>query len=461
MEETQETQEVRYAPEKMVPKQDVGRSEDVFEQHIELSYEEVVAPPGKTVLPLSEVYDEGMSQRDKTSELKGKTSVPDTAKKEAKPSKHKLVPETQEATVVGEDNIRKVPTLPDKPLKERTEEVMVIPERKKDSLHEANILFEKQRQMALEEKRVREQDTVKTEDRDKDKGSIEVKISTDEPKPPVIISTDAGSDERRVFTEKSVKHDDLIASTTPKEKDRRLEQVTEMIKEAEKVPAKHRPVQVAPSQMKKVTEDVSRVVETQIKPTVITDFSRETILEDLSLIKPEAAQELQSDITFKKKGVSRVGGSPEEKWIQEKPDIELKKPKVIQQDPSVFSTKTEEKERKGEKIRYRLVKKEESVMEMVAETKPLVPLKSAEKKRPSPQTAARGIKRLVEPLLFVVEPLHILFFNPSKRYSFMFYALSPNHLHKPSLFCYFWLFFPNELFFLSSFFFPTKSVHVT
>lgn len=437
MEETQETQEVGYAAEKMFPKRDVGKSEDVFEQHIELSHEEVVGPPGKTALSLSEVSDEDMSQRDKTSELKGKISVPDTAKKETKPSKHKLVPKTQEATVVGED-IRKVPTLPDKPLKERTEELIVIPERKKDSLHEASILIEKQRQMALKTKGVREQDTVKTEDRDK--VSIEVKISTDEPKPPAFISVDASTDERRVLTEKSVKHDDQITSTTPKEKDRRIEQVTEMIKEAEKVPAKARLVEAAPSQMKKVTEDRSRVVETQIQPTFITDSSRETILEDLLSIKPEAAQELKSDVTFKKKGVSKVGGSLEEKLIQEEPDIELKRPQVIQQDPAVFSTKIEGPPRKGEKSRYRPPKKEESVMEKVAETKPLVPLKSAEKKRPSPQTATRGIKRLSN--LFIVELLHILFFNPSKRYSFMFYASPHNHLHRPSLLCYCWLFPP-------------------
>lgn len=426
MEETQETQEVGYAAEKMFPKRDVGKSEDVFEQHIELSHEEVVGPPGKTALSLSEVSDEDMSQRDKTSELKGKISVPDTAKKETKPSKHKLVPKTQEATVVGED-IRKVPTLPDKPLKERTEELIIIPERKKDSLHEASILIEKQRQMALKTKGVREQDTVKTEDRDKDKVSVEVKISTDEPKPPMFISVDASTDERRVLTEKSVKHDDQITSTTPKEKDRRIEQVTEMIKEAEKVPAKARLVEAAPSQMKKVTEDRSRVVETQIQPTFITDSSRETILEDLLSIKPEAAQKLKSDVTFKKKGVSKVGGSLEEKLIQEEPDTELKRPQVTQQDPAVFSTKIEGPPRKGEKSSYRPPKKEESVMEKVAETKPLVPLKSAEKKRPSPQTATRGIKRLSN--LFIVELLHILFFNQSKRYSFMFYASPHNHLH--------------------------------
>lgn len=439
MEETQETQEVGYAAEKMFPKRDVGKSEDLFEQHIELSHEEVVGPPGKTALSLSEISDEDMSQRDKTSELKGKITAPDTAKKETKPSKHKLVPKTQEATVVGED-IRKVPTLPDKPLKERTEELIVIPERKKDSLHEASILIEKQGKMALKTKVVRKQGTLKTEDRDKDKVSVEVKISTDEPKPPMFISVDASTDERRVLTEKSVKHDDQITSTTPKEKDRRIEQVTEMIKEAEKVPAKARLVEAAPSQMKKVTEDRSRVVEIQIEPTFITDSSRETILEDLPSIKPEAAQELKSDVTFKKKGVSKVGGSLEEKLIQDEPDIELKRPQVIQQDPAVFSTKIEGPPRKGEKSRYRPPKKEESVMEKVAETKPLVPLKSAEKKRPSPQTAARGIKRLSN--LFIVELLHILFFNPSKRYSFMFYALPHNHLYRPSLFCYCRLFFP-------------------
>lgn len=380
MEESQETEEVSYAAEKMFPKRDVGTNENVSEQHMEL-YEEVV------------VYDEEMSQRDKTYEFKGKISVPDTAKKETKPSKHKLVPKTQEVAVVEEDNIRKVPTLPDKLLKERTKELIVIPERKKDSLHEAKILNEKQRQMALKETEVRQQDAVKTADRDKDERSVEVNI-TDKLRPPLIISTDPSRDERGILTEKSVKYDDQITSATPKEQDRRLEQVTEMMKEAEKVPAKGRPVEAAPSQMKKVTEDINRVAETQIQLTDITESSREIILEDLSLIKPEAPKEPKSDFTFKKKGVSKVGGSREEKLTQEKPDIELKRPKVIQQDQTVVSRKTEGPPRKGEKSRSIPPQKEESVMEKVAETKPLVPLKSAEKKRPSPQTAARGIKRL-------------------------------------------------------------------
>lgn len=455
MEETQETQEVGYAEEEIFPKRDGGKSKDVFEKHIEPSYEEVVAPPGKTALSLSEVHDEEMNQRNKTSELKGKISLPDAAKKETKPSKHKLVMEAKEAIVVGEDNIRKVPTLPDKPLKERSEELLVITERKKDSLHEVNIFIEKQRQIALKEKGVREQDTIKTEDRDEDKWSVEVKISTDEPKPLMRISTEASSDERRVFPEKSVTHDDQITSTTPKEKDRRLEQVTEMIKEAEKVPGKGRPVEAAPSQMKKVTEDMSRVVQTEIKPTVITDSSKETILDDQLLIKPEAAQKVKSDVTFEKKGVSEVGVSIQEKLIQEEPDIELKRPKVVQQDPAVFSTKTEGLPRKGEKSRCRPPKKEESVIEKVAETKPLVPLKSAEKKRPSPQTSSRGIKRLSN--LFIVEPLSILFFNPFKKYSFMFYALSLIFIDHHSSFT---AVFPPMNSFLSSFFFPTKYGHV-
>lgn len=425
MEETQETQEVSYTAEKMFPKRDVGKSEDVSEQHMEL-YEKVV-----------EYHEEMRDEiRDKTSELKGQISIPDIAKKGIKQSKHKLVPKTQEVAVVEEDNIRKVPTFPDKLLKERTEELMVKPERKKDSLHEANILIEKQRQMALKRTEVRQQGTVKTEDRDKDEGSVEVN-GTDKPGPPLIISTDSSRDEKRILTEKSVKHDDQITSTTPKEQDRRLEQVTEMMKEAEKVPAKVRLVEAAPSQMRKVIEDMSRVVETQIQPTAITESSRETILEDLSLIKPEAAQEPKSDFTFKKKDVSNIGGRPEEKSIQEKPDINVKRPTVIQQDPTVVSRKTEGPPRKGEKSRSIPPQKEESVMEKVAETKPLVPLKSAEKKQPSPQTAARGIMRLSH--LFIVDPLHILFLIHPKDIH-----LSPNHLQRPSssLFCHCWLFPP-------------------
>lgn len=423
MEETQETREADYAAEKMAPKRDVGKREDVFEQ---LPHEEVVAPPGRTE------YEEEMSQRDQTSQLKGRISVADSAKKETKMSKQKLVPKTQEATVVREDK----PALPEKPPKERKEELMVIPERREDLLHEGKILIKKQRPIGLKEKGVREQGLVKAQDRDKDKGSVEVKISTDEPKPPMIISTDASGDERRALTEKSVKRDDQVTSTAPTEKDRRLEQVTETIKEAEKVPAKDGPVEAAPSQMRRVTEDTRRVVETQIQPAVITESRRETLLEDLSFIKPEAAQDLKSDVTFKKKGVSKVGESREEKVIQGEPDTELKRPKVIQQDPAGFSTKAEGPPRKGEKGRFR-PPQEESVL--VAETKPTVSLKSAERKRPSPPTAARGIKRLSNHYTFhsLVHPKTLVYVL----------CLIPNHLHRPSLFCYCG-FFPNELFFV-------------
>lgn len=405
MEETQATHDSVCAAGKMFPRRDVGKSEDIFEQSIELSYEEVVAPPGKTAVSLSEEYDKMMTQRDKTSELKGNISVPDAAKKETKLSKHKFVLKTQEVTIVGEDNISKGSTLPDKPLRERTEELLVTPDRKIDFSHE-DILIEKQRQIALKKKGVREQDTKKTEYSDKDE-SVEVKIRTDKAKAQMIISTDTSSDERRVLTEKSVKRGDQVTSATSIEKDRRLEPVTEMIKEAE-VPAKDRPVEAVASQMRTVT-DMRRVVETQIQPTVITDSSRETVLEDLSLIKPEAAQEHKSDVSFKKKGVSRVEGSREETWIQKEPDIESKRPKVIQQDSAVFSTTTEGLPRKEEKSGYRPLIKE-SVVEKLAGAKPVVPLKSAEKKKSSSQTTSRGINRPSK--LFIVKPLQS---NPSKR----------------------------------------------
>lgn len=395
--------------------QEIRKNEDIFEQHIILSYEDAVALPGKTVLALPELYDEDTSQRDKTSELQGKISVTDKAKKETKLSKHKLVPKTQEATVAVEENVWEKSTLPDKPLKEKTEAIMVMPERKEDSLHDTNIIIEKQRQVALKaeskEGQVRKEDIAKTEDGNKDRGSVMVKVKT-EPKPPVTISTDArkqSREERKFLTEKSDKHDDHMTLTIPKERDRRVQQVTEMINEAEKAPSQHRFADAAPSQIKKVTEDMSKVVETQIQPTDIIDSSRET-LQDLLLIKPEAAQELKSDVTFKKEVVSKVGGSLEEKLIESLTDIELKRPKVIQQDSTAFSTKTEGAPRRGEKSRPRPPKEES--LEKLAETKTLVPLKAVEKKRPSPQTATRGIKRLSN--LFTLPRLHILFFNPTE-----------------------------------------------
>lgn len=388
--------------------QDVEKNQDIFEQHVILSYKDEVALPGKAVLSLPEVYDEDTSQRDKTSEIQGKISVTDNAKKETKLSKHKLVPKTQETTVAIEEKVWEKSTLPDIPLKEKTEEIMVIPERKENSLHETNITIEKQRQLALKaeskERQVRKGDIVKTEDWNKDRGSVVAKVMIDEPKAPVTISTDArkqSREERRVLTEKSVKHDEHITLIIPKERDRRVEQVTETINEAEKAPVQNRFDVAAPSQMKKVTEDMNRIVETRIQPTNITVSSRETV-QDLLLVKPEAAQELKSDVTFKEKVVSKVGGSLEEKLI----DIELKRPKEIQQD----STKAEGTPRKGEKSRSRPPKEES--LEKVAETKSLVPLKAVEKKRPSPQTAARGIERLT--ILFILTRLHILFFEPTE-----------------------------------------------
>lgn len=389
--------------------QEVEKNQDIFE-HVILSHKDEVALPGKAVVTLPEVYDEDTSQRDKTSEIQGKISVTDNAKKETKLSKHKLVPKTQETTAAIEEKVWEKSTLPDKPLKEKTEEIMVIPKRKEDSLHETNITIEKQRQMALKaeskERQVRKGDIVKTVDGNKDRGSVVAKVVIDEPKAPVTISTDArkqSREERRVLTEKSVKHDDHITLIIPKERDRRVEQVTETIHEAEKAPVQSRFDVATPAQMRKVTEDVNRIVETQIQPTNITVSSRET-LQDLLPVKPEATQELKSDVSFKEKVVSKVGESLEEKLIESFTDIELKRPKDIQQDSTAFSTKAEGATRKGEKSRARPPKEES--LEKVAETKSLVPLKAVEKKRPSPQTAAKGIKRLTR--------LHILFFEPSE-----------------------------------------------
>lgn len=385
--------------------QDVEKNQDIFERHVILSYEDEVALPGKAVLSLPEEYDKDTSQRDKTSEIQGQISVTDYAKKETKLSKHKLVPKTQETTAAIEEKV--LEKLPDKPLQEKTEEIMVIPERKEDSLHETNITIEKQRQMALKpeskERQVRKGDIVKTEDGNKDRGSVVAKVMIDEPKAPVTISTDArkqSREERKVLTEKSVKPDDHITLIIPKERDGRVEQVTETINEAEKAPVQHRFDVAAPS-LKKVTEEINRIVETQIQPTNITVSSRET-LQDLLLVKPEAAQELKSDVTFKKKVVSKAGESLEEKLIESFTDIELKRPKEIQQDSTAFSTKAEGATRKGEKSRARPPKEES--LEKVAETKSLVPLKAVEKKRPSPQTAARGIKRLT--ILFILTFTH-------------------------------------------------------
>lgn len=456
IEVTQGKQEVDHTAEKKIPVQDVRKNEDIFEQHIILSYEDEAAPPGKPVLSLSEVYDEEKSQRDKTSDLKGTISFHDNAKKETKLSKSKLVRKTQEATAVVA-----ISTLPDKLKKERTEEKMVILERKQDSLNETNIEIETQKYMSpkaeSKERQVREQDIVKPEEGTKDRGSV-VKIDPNEP--PVIISSDTRkqSKDEKIFTAKSVKHDDHITSTIFKQRDGRVEQVTEVIKKAEKVPAKDWPAEAAPSQMKEVTESMSRIVQTQIQPMVIT----ETLPEDLLLTKPEAAQQLKSDVTVKKKVVAKAGGSLEEKSIQSTTDVEMERPKVIQQDPAAFSTKPEGVPRKGEKNRSR--PPQEPQMEKVVEKKSLVPLKAAEKKRTSPQTAARGIKRMSKLLMLV--PLHILFFHPTKptlghlycpsSCSVYFYVLPPHHLHT-SLFCY-CLFFPNELFFSS--FFLTKHGHV-
>lgn len=427
--------------------QDVEKSQDIFEQHVILSYKDEVALPGKAVLSLPEVYDEDTSQRDKTSEIQGQISVTDNAKKETKLSKHKLVPKKQETTAAIEEKVWEKSTLPDKPLKEKTEEIMVILERKEDSLHETTITIEKQRQMALKpeskERQVRKGDILKTEDGNKDRGSVVAKVMIDEPKATVTISTDArkqSREERKVLTEKSVKPDDHITLIIPKERDRRVEQVTETIKEAEKAPVQHRVDVAAPSQMKKVTEDMNRIVETQVQPANITVSSRET-LQDLLLVKPEAAQELKSGVTFEKKVVSKLGESREEKLIESFTDIELKRPKEIQQDSTAFSTKAEVATRKGEKSRARPPKEES--LEKVAETKSLVPLKAVEKKRPSPQTAPRGIKRLTILFILTFYSLNQLKEHldicpvPTYECIFMPYPLMPYHHASLFFFCLF------------------------
>lgn len=429
--EAQKIQEVRYVTETVLPTEEVWEHEELVGEHAEVFYEEVT-PLGKKIVLFSEVDVLSSTERDKKSELRSEISVTDSSQmKETRLIKHR-------------EKEREVKTLEDKPSKEKSEgeffvrtiespaqeikderkdstSVRRLPDKKDVSEQVTSVTIIKEREITEREGRqVRDKEVTKTveytrvKETDLDK---EIQPVTDADKTkPFPVSTEARKQteklemERKALTEvtyeESVDHDFEIIPAIQEEKYSRTEKFTEITIKPREIAVKEKPTEAIPSQVKRVDEEMSRKEETQVKPVVKEPKKDETSpQEKVSLKKHEVAEKKQdkkliSDdiIDTKKSDISQKPKPKAEVTTKESvTDIELKRPKVIQQERDFESVtaKTEEESKyiPLQRDDTEKTKEEKSIlMKDTVPTKPSVPSKPEEQRRISPQTAPKGTK---------------------------------------------------------------------
>ncbi|XP_056244640.1 probable serine/threonine-protein kinase kinX isoform X3 [Seriola aureovittata] len=394
---SQKIQEVYYVTEKVSPAEETWEHEEVVEKHAEL-YEDKVAHLGETIVLLSEVdvlsTTEKPAQSDKTSELRGEISVTETSqRKETRVTKKRVVPKTQETIVTVQkresDIDREVTTSQDEktggeffvrtmesPTEEITDErrdstyVRHLPD-KVISMQETSVTVKKGREMSIKTESRERRKIDKTED-------IESVKDTTKPSP-TIISTELKrlKSEKEVTYEESFDHDVEIISASPEEEYSRAEEITEITIERTKVRLEDKPTKV---------ED-----ETRIKQPDISDSRKDET--SVSVKKHELAeQKREKKVKSDETKMGKVAEKPKpEAEVTPKPkesvtDIDLETPKVIKQETETKAEAEHKKKEESKDIRPQRVDTEK----IKEDTKPSVPSKP-EKKRISPQTAARGI----------------------------------------------------------------------
>lgn len=407
-------QEVYFVTEKASPTEEVWEHEVVVEEHAEVLYEDEVAPVGETILLLSEA--EKPSQRDKKSELRGEISVTDASRrKETRVKKQRVVPKTKESILVVQGT-QSEKGREDKLTKEKTEEEFFVrtvespteevTDERKDSTsvrhqevseHETTVTVKKGRAITIKteskERTVREQEVTKTQETSikeielvKDAGKIK-------PSPP-IISTESRKQtqkleiEGKALIEESIDHDVEIISAIPDEKYYRTEEITVQSRE---VTVKDKTTKVIP------TKETSKQEETQIKPPVVPDKKDEITAPGKVSAKKHELQEtkVQSDeITEKSKPKVEVTAKSkaEVKPKESVTDIELQKPKVIEQETE--SAKYDSENKKKEESKDVPLQREQETS-LIVKDKPSIPSKPEEKKRISQKAASRGKSNII------------------------------------------------------------------
>lgn len=430
----QKIQEVYYVTEKASSTEEVWEHEEVAEEHAKVSYEdEASLRLGQTKVSLSEVdiLSTTDKARDKKSELRGEISVTDSSKrKETRLTKETVVQESES------DRDRDVTTMQRKPTREKIEEGVLIqtiespteitderkdsvsvrqPSDKRDvSKQETSVKKGKEMSIKTEskERHVRQQEDRKAEETTMVKEIRLVKeripsgSEADQTKA-VVFSTEARKQTQtleikgKVLTD-SVDRDVEIISDIPEEKYRRIEEITEMTMQQREVTVKDKPAKVGSTQGRMIEEETSRKEETHIKPAVISESQKHETSAPKK--KPELAEKkLKSDekIDRKKEKVSEKP-KPKEVTPTVKPqesvtDIELKKPKVVEQETE-FEVIAEQKKKKEESqdVRPQRVETEKTKEEtslLIEDTVPTKPSKPGERRIPPSQTASRGTER--------------------------------------------------------------------
>lgn len=310
---------------KIEQRQEAQKIQEVYDVTEKVSHtEEVeergeVAPLDETVVLLAEVKEKE-NQRVEKSELRGDISVTDTARKETRLTKLKVLPKSA-AVVVDESDITRLKEEPRKSeevisvrmIESPTEE---IPDERRGvvqvSKHETSVSVRRERERTIKTeskvREVREQEVKKERELVKD---VSLMTETDETRPfPIIISTGARKQtetveiERKDLTEESIDQDVWVISAVPEGTAGRTKEFT------------HKTTKVLPAQEKMVEEDTVRQEETHLKPTEDQSTAQRKV--------PVKVHEAAPKLTSEKEDGAVV--KPKESVT----DIELKKSKVIE-----------------------------------------------------------------------------------------------------------------------------------
>lgn len=380
----QKTQEVYYVTENVSLREEVWEHEEVVEEQAKVSYEDKLAPLGKTVVLLSEVNvlssPEKTSQRDQKSELRGEISVTDTATRtETRLTEYNIVPKREEAVAAVEESepakekseetfVRTIESQTEEITNERRDStsVILLPDTKAASKQETSVTVRSERELTIKTestgRQLREQEDRKTEERE----SVTVVSDTDQTKAPLVINTQA---------------------------ERKTGRVTHLISETKEFTVHDKPVKVVLTQEEMLDEDTQRGDETLMKGLVISDCRKEeTSAPGKVLVKKhEVAERLTSHNTTdtKKEKV------PDFESVT---DIKLQEPKVLEQKAEFKSAdaQTEGVYKKHIPPQRGDAEKNETLTEDTVQTKP-----PAEKKR----TSSRGTEQ--------ISPIHYVLMTPA------------------------------------------------
>lgn len=391
--EAQKIQEVCYVTEEVCPTEEVWEHEELVEEFAKVSFEYEVTPfEAKVSASEVDVLSATQDEKGKSSELRGKISVTDTAeRKETRLVKHKAVSETRETGEVptvkekpaGEGFVRTMRS----PTKQTTDEsrdptsAVPLPEGKDVSEKETRVTIKKGKEMRVKTesrpRQVTEQEVKEAEETVREREfSEEICVDSDDTKPPPLtVSAEARKRREKVqTTEKVIDPVTKVVSAPPEEKYRRAEQMTEILIKTEDSVIKGKTAEVIPAQ------------DTGKEETEITLPSTDSKTGTISAREEVLVKKQEVEVTQKVKARDSVT------------DIEPKQPTRTRQEaePVSLTAKTEEAPEKREESkdvrpqRGDAEKKEGTLIEDTVQTKPSP--EPPERRRTPLQTAPRGIE---------------------------------------------------------------------